>query len=289
MKPRHALALLALAALVVAGCGEDDDMTTTNPDPPAPESDEVLLQVATGGGFVPSSSRLAEIPELSVYGDGRFIILGPTTQEFPGAALPNLQEGQLSGGELDDLAQKIAEAGLTDDPPPEYGDPGVTDLPTTVVTVTVDGEERSVAAYALDFVEGDDELEDDEREAREQLRDVIGSVDVDEASKTYEPGALAVFIQPFDADERGDSPPAQTLDWPLGDLAGAGEPYEGFDDTSCLVLTGDDAQTAIDAAGDANEGDAWNSGDQLYALVFRPLLPDESSCADLSPEEVGGA
>lgn len=287
MSPRPALALLALAALIVAACGDDGDeeVTTT----PRGGADELVLRVATGGGMVPPGSRLAEIAEISVYADGRVITLGPTTLEFPGAALPNLQEGRLSTPALEQLVSAIRDAGLLDDPPPDYGDPLVTDLPTTVVTVNANGVERTISVYALDFEEGDDELEADQREARQALRALLRGFDGDSATGAYEAESVAVFVQPFDAAQSGDTPSPTTRDWPLGDLADAGEPYEGFDDTRCLVLTGADAQTVLTAAAEAREGDPWESGGTEYALVFRPLLPDETSCADLAPEEVGGA
>lgn len=293
MSTRRALTLLTLVALTLAACGDDDNDVTTKPDPDPPTGNgaELVFQAATGGGgFVPPSSRLAEIPEVSVYGDGRVIMLGPTTLEFPGSALPNLQVGQLSAPELDEFRRAIEAAGLLADPPPDFGDPGVTDMPTSVVTITVDGEERTLSAYALDFVEGDDQLEPDQREARLALRALVRGFDGDLATEQYEAESVAVFVRTNEAEEGSDdAPEPATRDWPLGDLAGAGEPYEGFDETRCLVVTGADAQTVLTAAADASEGDGWRSGNAEYDVVFRPLLPDETSCADLSPEAVGGA
>ena len=287
MSPRRALALLALAALTVTACGDDGDKEVTTT--PRGSADELVLRVATGGGLIPPASRLAEIAEISVYADGRVITIGPTTLEFPGSALPNLQEGQLSTPELEQLVSAIQAAGLLDDPPPDYGDPPVTDLPTTVVTVNADGVERTVSVYALDFEDADDQLDADQRDARQALRALVRGFDGDNATGAYEAESVAVFVQPFDAAESVDVPSPTTRDWPLGDLAGAGEPYEGFDDTRCLVLTGADAETVLTAAAEAREGDPWRSGGTEYGLVFRPLLPDETSCADLAPEEVGGA
>lgn len=288
MSPRRTLTLLALAALALTACGDDSDKEVTTK--PRGDSDELILRVATGGGFVGPSSRLAEIPEVSVYADGRVITIGPTTQEFPGPALPNLQQGQLDAAGLEQLVAAIEDTGLLDDPPPDYGDPLITDAPTTVVTVSVNGVERTLSAYALDFEDNDDQLEPDQREARQALRALVRGFDGDDATATYEAESVAVFVRTNQAEDGSDdAPEPATRDWPLGDLAGAGEPYEGFDDTRCLVLTGADAQTVLTAAADAKEGDRWRSGNAEYDVVFRPLLPDETSCADLSPEAVGGA
>ena len=49
---------------------------------------DVVLRVFTGGGLVPEAVRLGEVPELTVYGDGRMIVVGPTTLEYSGPRAP---------------------------------------------------------------------------------------------------------------------------------------------------------------------------------------------------------
>jgi hypothetical protein len=84
----------------------------------------------------------------------------------------------------------------------------------------------------------------------------------------YEPTALAVLVRSSDATD-GD-----THAWPLGDLTG----------TDCVVLTGADVATASAAARGTNDGHVWESAGATYTVPFRPLLPDERTCADLSPD-----
>jgi len=84
--------------------------------------------------------------------------------------------------------------------------------------------------------------------------------------RRYDPVGVAVLLHPSDATD------GNTHAWPLGDLAG----------TDCLVLSGSDATTVLDAARTARDGDAWQSAGATYDVVFRPLLPDEHTCDDVS-------
>ncbi|MGH8983666.1 MAG: hypothetical protein ACRDY6_07290 [Acidimicrobiia bacterium] len=291
MNLRRALGAALLSALVLAACGDDD--TGPVADPPEPGAtehptcaNELVLQISTAGGL--AAPPLAAIPQISVYGDGRVIVVGPTTLEYPGAALPNLQQGLLSAEELDELVRGAEVAGLLAAEEPDYGDPGVTDMPTTEVTIDAGGVQRNVAAYALDYTDGDDTLEPAQREARQRLRDFLTVVDADVATETYEADAVAVFVRPYDpGEDRGPAPVPH--EWPLGDLGDDGELVEGFGDTRCLVIEGADAQTVLAAAGDASAGDPWSSGGVTYSVDFRPLLPDESRCDQLVPAQTAGA
>jgi len=85
------------------------------------------------------------------------------------------------------------------------------------------------------------------------------------STRRYAAAAIAVLVRPSDA-TNGD-----THAWPLGDLAG----------TDCVVLNGSDATTVLDAARTAHEGDVWESAGATYDVAFRPLLPDERTCADV--------
>jgi hypothetical protein len=258
------IALLAAAALALAACGG-----TSSSDRGGPHT--AVVRVVTKGGFAAEAAQGGDIPQVSVFGDGRVNVVGPTTLEFPGPALPNLQEFRVTGEGLGQIIDEARNAGLLDDPPPDYGDAGITDQPTTTVTVRLDGWTRRVNVNALNFSDG---VTDAQRENREQLANFIEwagdpgallPVVVPHSERRYEPAALAVLVRPSDSTE-GD-PRA----WPLGDLAG----------TDCTVYTEGDLATVLDAARDAREGDPWISAGGAYELTFRPLLPDERSCNDL--------
>jgi hypothetical protein len=270
---RRLAAVAALATVALAACGGSSSGGSSPPRAPT-GADEVAVRVVTEGGFTAESRQAAHLPAVSVFGDGRVVVVGPTTLEFPGPALPNLQEFRVTDDGLGRILRAARDAGLRDDPAPEYGDPGVTDQVTTTVTVRVDGGTRQVAVYALGFkgrVSGVTPEQRENRRRLEQFVDLVGDAGslgdgvVAGSEQRYEPGALAVLVRPLDASD-GD-----THAWPLGDLAGTG----------CLVLTGGDATTAIAAARGTSDGDAWTSSGASYDLDFRPLLPDERGCDNL--------
>jgi hypothetical protein len=296
MRATRVIGLLTVTAALWA-CSDESDGASASRSPDGIDhptgADEIVVQIATGGGFVPFTSRLAEVPEVTVYGDGRIVMVGPTTLEFPGAALPNLQEGRLTEDEVQELLRAAERAGLLDPEPPQYGEPLVTDLPTTVVTVAAGGDEHRVAVYALDY-QDDTGLSREHRDARRRLRDLVRGIDADAVDRRYRPEAMAVFVRPGDAQDDADStgarPPPAVQEWPLGDLAGAGDPYGDSDPlTRCLVVSSADLDTVLAAAEQATAETRWASGGNAYALVFRPLLPDEHGCDDLEPVRDAGA
>jgi hypothetical protein len=50
---------------------------------------------------------------------------------------------------------------------------------------------------------------------------------------------------------------------------------------SCVLVAGDAVRPVLDAARDANWATPWLSGGYRWLVNVRPLLPDESGCADL--------
>jgi hypothetical protein len=58
--------------------------------------DDLVLRVFTGGGFTSLEWSLREMPQISIYGDGRLIVQGPVIEIYPGPALPNLQVSHLT-------------------------------------------------------------------------------------------------------------------------------------------------------------------------------------------------
>ncbi|MFL6243303.1 MAG: hypothetical protein ACJ73V_09805 [Acidimicrobiia bacterium] len=278
MRRTSALAAVALVLLpALAACGGSSSAVGSGPPRPPAEPDEVVVRVVTSGGFTGESRQAAHLPKVSVFADGRVVVLGPTTLEFPGPALPNLQEFRVTDDGLDRILRAARDAGLLADESPDYGEPGVTDQATTTVTVRADGRTRQVDVYALGFtgrVSGVTPEQSQRRRGLERLIELAGDAgalghDVVAASeRRYDPTAVAALVRRSDATDVG----GETHAWPLGDLAG----------TDCVVLTGDDVPTVTDSARTAREGDAWTSAGATYNVVFRPLLPDEHTCAEVA-------
>jgi hypothetical protein len=122
-----------------------------------------------------------------------------------------------------------------------------------------------------------DDLTDEQRANREALTAFLSEASETRRTRAYRPEALAVLV----AEHEGPDTAEPALDWPLDDLsevlAGSDEPREG-----CLLVTGEDLVTVLDTARNATTLTPWTSVDRQYDLVFRPLLPNERDCDDLT-------
>ncbi|MGH2995257.1 MAG: hypothetical protein ACRDON_01900 [Gaiellaceae bacterium] len=241
------LALLAAAALT-AGCGTGDlDGAPTS----GPEG--LLLKVES----LPGGSRPYRLPPyiaLALYEDGRVLVPGPQIEIYPGPVLPELQESRLSSEALESLlddvrATGVLEAGSGDPPAPGAGG--------LVVTAFLDGERTVVALDA----------------ANQKLGELLAQIPVT-GERPYEPEALAVFAAPLEElpvppdGEIGPKP--VTLDWPAGALS-----------AGCQVVRGTELEALLPVARRAHELTFWRSGGALHTVAFRPLVPGESTCADI--------
>ena len=70
----------------------------------------------------------------------------------------------------------------------------------------------------------------------------------------------------------------QPVEWPLEDLATAGESAGDGLGIRCQVVTGDDLETVLPLLEGANSATPFRSGGADYSLIVRPLLPGESGC-----------
>jgi hypothetical protein len=271
---------VATAVVALAACGGSS--TEGRGGPATEPANTVVLRVVTRGGFATESRQAGQPPQVSVFDDGRVVTIGPTTLEYPGPALPNLQELRLTGDGVGRIIDEARDVGLLDDPPPDYGDAGITDQPTTTVTVRVDGRSRRVDVYALDFSDG---VTSEQRDNREQLMRLIqrggdpgpeGIDVVPRSIRRYEPTGVAVIIRPSDSTE------GEARAWPLDDLAGLGDPYERLAGATCKVFDRGQLAAVLEVARPARDADRWESAGASYNLQFRPLLPDERGCEDLA-------
>jgi hypothetical protein len=76
----------------------------------------------------------------------------------------------------------------------------------------------------------------------------------------------------------GNSPDSgtQVTPWTL-------RPLTAGQQATCTLLAGADAEAATRLAGSAPPNTQWRSGSNLYAVLFRPLLPDETDCTAVVP------
>jgi hypothetical protein len=280
------LLLLLFPGLLLAACAQalpdssgssDQGGARTNYAP-----DEVVLRIEHVGGFVPVQVVATRLPLVSIYGDGRVITEGPQILIYPGPALPNVLERLISAPDLNRLVTMAVEAGVGSDT--DYGTPGVADVPSTKFTVSTDEGVLTTEVMALDFTEA---LSNEQIAARQKLIDLQAALtdlpatlgaDAAGEEKAYEPKTLAAVTSPVFEPEDGLTQTEMT--WPGPALPG--DPLGDFGDLRCVAVTGADVATVLDAAAQANQLTPWVSESQQWFVTFRPLLPEESTCADLA-------
>jgi hypothetical protein len=177
VRPHTFLTGITVAALALAGCGDDDPSVATEPRPPTDDgyqhptgADDVVLRIGNEGGFVPAEDAFVHAANLLVTGDGRLIQIGPVPDIYPGPLLPNLQQRSITEAEIRRLLALTDEHGLLADV--TYGRlDNIADAADTVVTITVGGETFEHRAYALGLTGGPGGGEADE--ARARLHDFV--------------------------------------------------------------------------------------------------------------------
>ena len=283
----------AVALVLLFGCAERGSGTpgpTSAPSVSLPEDGEALvLRVEHVGGFLPPGAAVSRLPLHSLYADGRLITKGPVDASYPGPALPNVEAQQLDAAAVQALADRAVAAGVTEQG--DLGSPPIADAPTTRFTLTTAGGTvvREVYALAESGVRGqraDYGLTDEQVAGRARLQDLLTALqdpgqevapDGRTPLEAYVPAAVAAVATPWADPGDGLAHPEQP--WPGPDLPGP--PVGGPLEAGCVVATGDEGAAVRAAAASANTATPWVSGGTRWSVQFRPLLPDESGCADL--------
>ena len=239
-----------------------------------------MLRVEYTGGLVSPSVTVGRLPLVSVYADGRVISEGPMIAIHPAPALPNLQEHRIDAPAVQDLVDRALAAGVGDRS--DLGSPPIADAPSTRVTLVTASHTYVREAYALTGTPDDtDGLTAEQHAARKELSglvDVLTGTTADGDTTGYVPSSVAALVRPWTDPQDGLVQPDAA--WPGPALPG--EPAGGLFDLTCVTATGDQAQALLTAAGSANAETPWVTADgNRWTVTFRPLLPDESSCADL--------
>jgi hypothetical protein len=285
MKSRSLAIPIIAFALLAASCGRStgtggDDSSIEHPT----GANDLVLRVDTGGGFVAPSWALRQIPQFSLFGDGRLITEGPQIEIYPGPALPNLVVQTISENGVQAILEAARAAGLMGQDA-HYAYPCITDAPTTTFVLFANGEKHVVSAYALGTDQGSCEASDAEARSKlaafqAKLSDLSrwlpqGSVGTE---SSFEPSEIRVYVQPYS----GPTDPGlrqSPIDWPLsGPLVSFGRSESTFAPMRCGVVGGTDLNLLLPKAKRANELTPWRSGGKEYLLIFRPLLPDEHTC-----------
>ncbi|MFI5906791.1 hypothetical protein [Dactylosporangium sp. NPDC051541] len=263
--------LLVAVVLVTAGCGSPAIVGS----PPASYApDDLVLQVHTSGGLVTPATAFSELPQVSVYGDGRVIVNGPVSAGSTAPALPNARLRHVPPAEVRRWAERALEAGVGNGA--DLGVPQVMDAPGTRISVLASSGRLTTDVPALGLHGG---LSLSQTRARQPLEDLVHSLrDLERGgTEPYEPKLMAAVAEPWppSRDAAAIDPPA--MDWP-GPTPLPGEVADRLR-VHCVTV---DAAPLLSAAAKATRRTPWLSGDTRWQVSFRPLLPHESTCADLA-------
>lgn len=255
---RGIVALLICTGAVTA-CGDADPAERAPSDPvvsssapkPAQGSGELVLRWTLSGGLAGRGGP-GSVPDFSLYADGRTIVPGQ-------GATPDLREYRLTEAATQRLLAEARSAGLGR--PRTIERPGIADAFTLEITfgsartrvVHPEGQSDPVVRFWK-------RLSPDTWPAQDQAGPV----------RPYRFERLALL-----AAETGSG--QQAKPWPLGPL-GRGEQAAGG---LCTVVSGGDLATASRLVRGAPPGSMWSSSGKAYSVRLRPLLPDESTCAEL--------
>ena len=237
-------AVLLLAAPTVACDGEPDQVPHA-----APDTLVLRVQEQRSG---PAPWELGRLPAFSLYGEGRVVVPVEST-----SALQQAREFRLPAQEFEWLVANAGWAGL--DQARTYEDPNSTDGSLLMVSLrTADGVRTTRVT---------------DPEAGSQVAAYVeGLPGAPRGASEFQPTALAVLATAGVSDG-----PAAAVPWPLHLLAEGTRTTQG----RCTVVTGDALIEAARLAASAEQETRWSSGGSLYAVSFRPLLPDEHSCGDI--------
>ncbi len=264
-----------------AGSSPADEPTITyDPDP-----ERAVVDVTQPlGGFVPAEVAIDTRPQFRLYGDGVVIAL-PAEHKLGG--FPELVTYTLSDDGIGWVLGQADAEGLIA-PPPDYGQPPVTDVGTVTTTIRANDGEFAHSVYGPGFENEEAAgLEPAQVEARQALAgfvDAVVALPTDHpellvASPTpYDPAAVAVwaFELPADADVPSEPWPLAT---PLADL-----PADTVSGNRCTVVTGADIATLHEAFAGTTLGTAWSSGSlpdgepRLWSVGLNPVLPGDAGC-----------
>ncbi len=223
-----------------------------------------------------------EVPQLVVYGDGR-VITADTKAKVDFQNLPAtapLIERTLDEDGMQALLLAAQEHGLLEGTSPDYGQPNVTDMPGTSLSIAANGTDASHQAYALGFDDPavfDDPaggVTQDQLAARKELKAFIDqALDLDTLAAGHvsaaEPYAAERFgVRRFEILDDVAGGEIERQPWPEA----AGDPPAN---DACTVVSGPEAAAIAEAFANAGSNDRWTLSGVEFRALARPILPGE--------------
>jgi hypothetical protein len=245
---RLGIVFVSLFALVAA-CG--------GAPPPPSEPGTLLLRAKTYVGM--PSPKPALLPEFSLYGGGRLLVPGE-----PEGALQTVREKHLSDRTVRSVYNAAHDADLDRD---EYV-PNDDAIDGYLLVFTLYGGHQVRASTPQSDSGGRlGELAD----FQDELTEVAKEAEV--VPTSYRPSRMAAIG--WAADQQPRNPDVRP--WPFAPFTDTWRVDGGL----CVVIEGEAVRQAENLARSAARGTRWRTPETTWLVVFRPLLPDETSCADL--------
>ncbi len=259
-----------------------------------PAGSDAILVVSSAGGMLPVQFQATQVPLFVLTGDGRVIVQGAQTLEYPGPALPPLVERQLSEAGVQAILNALEGTNLFAGELELRGMQGmVADATDTVFTLDAGGRQSTVTVYALGMLMPDmppptgmDEAELEAHRVLSTLNDRLMTLDDWLPSdawtsgdwRPYEPTAYRLYVRDVTDQPMDEDPPGAVLDWPTDDDPAAfGTELPDFGDgTRCGVVESDAATAWHAALAAAKQNSQWtDDGERRFAIQPRPVLPHE--------------
>lgn len=262
-----------LLLALVGGCA-------SGPRPAYPDNAVALrVEISSSGSALSNTLR---VPELSVYYDGSVLTEAAHHPGDPYPAIPTVLRRHISRADVDRLVHMARAAGVGT--APDLRMLPISDGADTIFTLHDTAGVATTPVYELGAVDDFPSVTREQRDARaklEALYKALGDLPATlgpgavSAPQPYSPQGVAVLATPWNTDEQfPDQHP--DIAWPGPPLPGPRLQY-----LNCLTVTGADLARVLPLAGSTTGATAWVSAGTRWAVGFRPLLPDESSCTTL--------
>jgi hypothetical protein len=266
-----------------------------------PTGSEAIIGITWAGGMLPVHMQAVQPPVFVLTGDGRVIVQGMQTLEFPGPILPALQERALTEEGIQLVLGALEETNLfVGDVDNRVMQSMLADANDTIITVNAGGRTSRVSVYAIGMLlpdmeppPGTDAAELEAYRVLSLLNERLMTLETwlpEDAWDTtewqpYQPEALRLYVRDVTDEPIDQDLPGQEIAWPTDeDPTAFGEELPEFGDgTRCAVVEGDAGATWLAALSEANQNTVWTSGDRRYAIQVRPLLPHEDRSCEGTP------
>lgn len=257
------LALL-VGLFMAVGCSGNPQPANPPATPPSVEwsrsATEVVFQIFARGGFMSPLHAQTQIPELTIFGDGRAVFVVREGDD------QLLRETKLSEQRLGELLA-AAERAMAD-LKRSYAGAQATDMTTTNFYLATAKGKREVSVYGFSpqpwEQEQDRPVMDLLRSVRKSFMDAAAS-----GAKPYIPVELTVMTEAIDPQNYD----VQAKDWPAGLPALPGPDAGSPLGIASVVLKGEEARKVAEQV-PLNPRWPYKSGDRYYLVALKPTLPE---------------